>query len=78
MKFGDKYIKILGKTLKKINYIKEFSLKNNRITDNSSDKLMHIIGNKAVKLDLSYNKITDLGSPLSPSIPLSSPPPHPH
>lgn len=61
MRYGDKYLEVLGKGMKTVSSVKNFDLSNNRMTEVSSNLLIKNISSKAIRLDLSYNKIGKLG-----------------
>jgi Ran GTPase-activating protein (RanGAP) involved in mRNA processing and transport len=61
MSYGDKYIDVLGKSIKKIPIIKDFELKGNRITKESSAAILSSINQQALSIDLSNNRIGLIG-----------------
>ena len=56
MSYGDKYLKIISKGLKKINHIQDYDLTQNRISENGA-KILNIVTPKAINLNLSKNHI---------------------
>lgn len=52
MRYGDKYISVLGQACKSVNNIKSFSLNNNRINEAGSSKLLPHIMLTAKKIKL--------------------------
>ena len=61
MGYGENYIDVLGKSIKKIQTIKDFELKGNRITKNSSAAILSNINGNALSVDLSNNRIGAIG-----------------
>ena len=57
MRFGDSYMRVLGRSVVDVPRLKNFELSNNRLTEAGATKVLKKVAQRAVRLDLANNRI---------------------
>jgi len=61
MNLGDKYLQALSKGIQNVDFLHSLNLKQNRITNLSSERLLKNLSHNLKELNLNSNRISQIG-----------------